>query len=209
MLRATFSRSIARTAARRSMSTKSTVARKLGKAAAYTVGGGAAIGGTAYMMQPKEVLSADDAEEVDALIIGGGIMGATVALMLKLLQPKWKVKLVEQHNRVAQESSNEWHNAGTGHAALCEPNYTPMNAKTGEVEVDKAVATNQKFMTSLAFWSWLVDKGILPDGTFIQPAPHILFVYGEAGRDWLRKRVEKLQKVPNALQLSRVLQRRT
>lgn len=81
--------------------------------------------------------------QVDALIIGGGIMGTTVALMLKLLQPKWKVKLVEQHDRVAQEASNEWHNAGTGHAALCEPNYTPMNAQ-GEVEIDKAVATNQK-----------------------------------------------------------------
>ena len=81
--------------------------------------------------------------QVDALIIGGGIMGTTVALMLKLLQPKWKVKLVKQHDRVAQEASNEWHNAGTGHAALCEPNYTPMNAQ-GEVEIDKAVATNQK-----------------------------------------------------------------
>lgn len=116
--------------------------------------------------------------------------------MLKLLQPKWKVKLVEQHDRVAQESTNEWHNAGTGHAALCEPNYTPMNKKTGEVEIDKAVATNQKFMISLAFWSWLVEMGILPDGTFIQPAPHILFVHDEAGRDWLRKRVEKLKKLP-------------
>jgi malate dehydrogenase (quinone) len=79
---------------------------------------------------------------------------------------------------------------------LCEPNYTPANPKTGEVEIDKAVAVNQKFMTSLAFWSWLVEKGILQDGAFIQPAPHILFVHGQKGVDWLRERVEKLTKLP-------------
>jgi malate dehydrogenase (quinone) len=88
------------------------------------------------------------------------------------------------------------HYDDVGHAALCEPNYTPINPKTGEVEIDKAVATNEKFMTSLAWWSWLVEKGILQDGAFIQPAPHILFVHGDKGVDWLRKRVDKLRKLP-------------
>jgi malate dehydrogenase (quinone) len=64
------------------------------------------------------------------------------------------------------------------------------------VEIDKAVATNNKFMTSLAFWSFLVEKSILPDATFIQPAPHILFVHGEEKREWLKRRVEKLSKLP-------------
>ena len=64
------------------------------------------------------------------------------------------------------------------------------------MEIDKAVAVNQKFMISLAFWSWLVEMGLLPDGSFIQPAPHILFVYDESGRNWLKKRVEKLKKLP-------------
>ena len=199
MLRSSLPRSIVRTMLRRPMST-STAAPRSGRLVKFVGGGvalGAGLGGGYYALNQPPTLTADGAENVDALIIGGGIMGTTVALMIKLLQPNWKVKLVEQHDRVAQESSNEWHNAGTGHAALCEPNYTPMNKNTGEVEIDKAVAVNQKFMTSLAFWSWLVDKGILPDGSFIQPAPHILFVYGNAGRDWLRKRFEKLKVLPS------------
>ena len=159
----------------------------------------AAIGvglGVHAALRPKPNLDDTKAEDVDALIIGGGIMGATVALMIKLLQPDWKVKLVEQHNRVGLEASNEWHNAGTGHAALCEPNYTPDSKDGKTVEIDKAVATNNKFMTSLAFWSFLVEKSILPDATFIQPAPHILFVHGEEKREWLKRRVEKLSKLP-------------
>ena len=150
-MRATLSRGVARAMLRRPMSS-ATAARPLRRAAGFVGGSlvlGAGLGGGYYAMQPKAELKDDGAEEVDALIIGGSIMGATVAVMLKLLQPNWKVKLVEQHDRVAQEASNEWHNAGTGHAALCEPNYTPLNKKTGEVEIDKAVATNQKFMIRL------------------------------------------------------------
>ena len=142
-------------------------------------------------------LSADEAEECDCLIIGGGIMGATVAVMLKLLQPAWSVRLVEQLDRVGAESSNEWHNAGTGHAALCEANYTPTDPRTGEVDIRKARAVNEKFMVSLSWWSWLVEKGLLPDGSFIQAAPHILFAHGEDGVSWLKQRVEKLRKLPS------------
>ena len=92
----------------------------------YTAATLAAAGGYAYVAQP-ESLDPTAAEDVDALIIGGGIMGTTVAVMLKLLQPSWNVLLVEQLDRVGAESSNEWHNAGTGHAALCEvrPSFVP------------------------------------------------------------------------------------
>ena len=109
MLRVTFGRASLRRAL--SMGTKKAGARGKQAAAAVVLGAGA--GGGYYIMQ-QPVLSAEKAEDVDALIIGGGIMGATVAVMLKLLQPTWRVRLVEQHSRVGQEATNEWHNAGTG-----------------------------------------------------------------------------------------------
>ena len=64
---------------------------------------------------------------------GGGVMGGSVALLMKILYPQWRIRLLEQFDKVGAESSNEWRNAGTGHAALCEPNYTPLNKATGEV----------------------------------------------------------------------------
>lgn len=79
---------------------------------------------------------------------------------------------------------------------LCEANYTPVDPKTGEVDISKARAVNAKFNVSLSFWSWLVEKGLLADGSFTQPAPHILFTHGE-GVAWLRERVEKLSKLPS------------
>merc|ERR1719356_303119 len=96
--------------------------------------------------------SSTQVEEVDALIVGGGIMGCSVGLMMKILHPSWKIRILEQLDRVGAECSNEWRNAGTGHAALCEPNYTPMNKSTGEVEIDKAVGINQQFLVSLQWW---------------------------------------------------------
>ena len=169
-------------------------------AAATVAAVGSAVAGGCYLSDRDYFhanLSADDAEDVDALIIGGGIMGTTVAVMLKLLQPEWNIRLVEQLDRVGAEASNEWHNAGTGHAALCEANYTPVDPKTGEVDISKARAVNAKFNVSLSFWSWLVEKGLLADGSFIQPAPHILFTHGAEGVAWLRERVEKLSKLPS------------
>merc|ERR1719487_192066 len=88
----------------------------------------------------------ESADDIDALIIGGGIMGCSVGMMMKLLHPTWRIVLVEQLDRVGAECSNEWRNAGTGHAALCEPNYTPLIKETGEVDIEKAVAVNSKFL---------------------------------------------------------------
>ena len=191
------SRSIVPSIARRTLSTASVLTPGRGKFAAAAL---VAAGGCLYAHESDSInadLSAEGAEDVDALIIGGGIMGTTVAVMLKLLQPQWKVRLVEQLDRVGAESSNEWHNAGTGHAALCEANYTPVNPNTGQVDISKARIVNQKFNVSLSFWSWLVEKGLLPDGAFIQPAPHILFTHGDRGVAWLRERVEKLKPLPS------------
>ena len=122
---------------------------RVGRAAAATL---TIAGSCVYLSERDSIhadLSADNAEDVDALIIGGGIMGTTVAVMLKLLQPSWNILLIEQLDRVGAESSNEWHNAGTGHAALCEANYTPIDRQTGEVDISKARAVNQKFNVSL------------------------------------------------------------
>jgi len=118
-------------------------------------------------------------------------------LMMKLLHPKWRIRMVEQLDRVGAECSNEWRNAGTGHAALCEPNYTPMDPITKEVNISKAVDVNHKFLVGLQWWTWLVEKGVLPDASFIQPAPHITFVQGEKDVEWLRKRVEALKHLPS------------
>ena len=81
----------------------------------------------------RQYASVKAPDEVDALIVGGGVMGCSVALLMKILYPHWRIRLLEQFDRVGAESSNEWRNAGTGHAALCEPNYTPLNKATGEV----------------------------------------------------------------------------
>jgi len=136
-------------------------------------------------------------EELDALIVGGGVMGCSVGMMMKILHPTWKIRIVEQLDRVGAECSNEWRNAGTGHAALCEPNYTPMDPITKEVDISKAVAINNKFLVGMQWWAWLVEKGVMPDASFIQPAPHISFVHGEKNVEWLRKRFEKLKPLPS------------
>ena len=170
--------------------------RRLPQAVALGLAAGG--GYYAFLRQAENISLApgEEVEEVDALIIGGGIMGVSVGLMMKLLHPEWKIRLVEQLDRVGAESSDEWNNAGTGHAALCEPNYTPMDPNTNEVDITKAVAVNQKFLVSLQWWTWLVEKGVLPDGSFIQPAPHITFVHGEENTGWLKKRVARLTKLP-------------
>ncbi|MBO5996053.1 MAG: malate:quinone oxidoreductase, partial [Acetobacter sp.] len=61
---------------------------------------------------------------VDVVLIGGGIMSATLGTFLHQLQPDWRIKVFERLNSVAEESSDAWNNAGTGHSALCEMNYT-------------------------------------------------------------------------------------
>lgn len=133
---------------------------------------------------------------VDVLLVGGGVMSATLATLLHELEPTWTIEIVERLPTVAAESSNAWNNAGTGHSALCELNYSPQRAD-GTVDVSKAIQVNEQFQISRQFWSHLVRTGVLPDpGTFITATPHLSFVTGEKDTEYLRARHELLKDHP-------------
>jgi malate dehydrogenase (quinone) len=135
-------------------------------------------------------------ETVDVVLIGGGIMSATLGTFLAELQPDWKITVFERLHDVALESSNAWNNAGTGHAALCELNYMPAGPD-GSVDPAKAVAINEQFQQSRQFWSSLVERGVLhAPSTFINATPHMTFVRGEKDVAYLKKRYECLREQP-------------
>lgn len=132
------------------------------------------------------------AKTTDVLLVGAGAMSATLGTLLKQLDPSMQITMVERLNAVAQESTNGWNNAGTGHAAYCELNYTPEN--NGTVSTEKAFAINADFEVSLQFWSYLVEQSVLPEpSNFINQTPHMSFVWGDANVAYLRKRYEALK----------------
>jgi len=134
-------------------------------------------------------------EPVDVVLIGGGVMSATLGSLLQQLEPDWSITILEALPEVAQESSNPWNNAGTGHSALCELNYTP--EKGGVIDIAQAVKVNEQFQVSRQFWSYLVAQGLLPEPTkFINPVPHLSFVWGADNVEYLRKRYEALKDHP-------------
>ena len=140
--------------------------------------------------------SADGVRRADVVLVGAGIMGATLGTLLKQLQPDLSIRVLERLDKVALESSAADNNAGTGHGANCELNYTPLQAD-GSVSVAKAIAINTAFERSLEFWSSLVAQGVLPDPrTFITPVPHISFVRGAADVAYLKQRHSQLGKLP-------------
>lgn len=124
-------------------------------------------------------------------------MSATLGVMLKLADPKIKLVMFERLNKVAQESSDAWNNAGTGHAALCELNYMP-DSKDGSLpDATKAIAINEQFQISRAFWAYCVENGILADpASFIRTTPHMTFVRGEKDVDYLKRRHLALKDQP-------------
>ena len=123
-------------------------------------------------------------------------MSATLGTLLKDLQPDLKIAVLERLSDVAQESSNAWNNAGTGHAALCELNYTP-ESKDGTIDPAKAVTINEQFQQSRQLWASLVAEGVLDEpSTFINATPHMTFVRGEKDVAFLRKRYEVLKQQP-------------
>ncbi|MEP6480465.1 MAG: malate:quinone oxidoreductase [Rhodoglobus sp.] len=133
---------------------------------------------------------------VDVALIGGGIMSATLGVLLKQLQPDWDIQIYERLGDVAEESSNPWNNAGTGHSALCELNYTPQRGD-GTIDISSAVKVNEQFQVSRQFWSHLVDIGALPEpGAFINATPHMSFVWGADNVKYLKKRFEALKDHP-------------
>ena len=132
----------------------------------------------------------------DVILIGAGIMSATLGTFLKHLEPEWNLKMFERQNEPALESSNELNNAGTGHAALCELNYT-VEQKDGSIDVEKAKEINEQFEISKQFWSYLVkNKALDKPETFIRPLPHISFVQGKENVNFLKNRYEALKSLP-------------
>jgi malate dehydrogenase (quinone) len=135
--------------------------------------------------------------QTDILLIGAGIMSATLGIMLKHLEPDLNIEIFERLDIAAAESSDAWNNAGTGHSAFCELNYTPEN-KDGSIETEKAVQIAEQFELSRQFWSYLVKNNtIASPKDFIKSIPHISFVWGESNVNFLHKRWEALSK--NAL----------
>ena len=135
-------------------------------------------------------------EPIDVALIGGGIMSATLGTMLQQLEPTWQIRIYERLGDVALESSNPWNNAGTGHAALCELNYTP-ERPDGTIDIANAVKINEQFQVSRQFWSYLVGEGVLPEpSAFLSATPHMSMVWGEANVEYLRKRYEALRDHP-------------
>jgi malate dehydrogenase (quinone) len=133
----------------------------------------------------------------DIVLIGAGIMSATLAVMLKELDPSLTIEIYEVLGSEAQESSNAWNNAGTGHAALCELNYTPQMSD-GSIDISKALQVNTEFDLSRQFWSYLVNKGAIEDPrSFIYPVPHMSFVRGPENIAFLKKRFEVLSAQPS------------
>ncbi|WP_217587555.1 malate dehydrogenase (quinone) [Lentibacillus saliphilus] len=130
------------------------------------------------------------------IMIGAGVMSATLASMLKELAPDWQITVYEKLDQPGKESSNEWNNAGTGHAALCELNYTT-EKPDGSMDTSKATTINEQFQLSRQFWAYLVNRGLLPDPEkFIMPLPHISLVYGGDNVRFLKKRYDALSENP-------------
>lgn len=162
---------------------------------AAAVGSAAVLGGySCFFGSQYRAAKAD--RKVDVLLIGGGIMSATLGVYLSELEPNWTYEVFERLDKVAEESSNGWNNAGTGHSALCELNYSPMDDK-GKVHITQAININENFQISRQFWSHQVRKGVLGNPReFINSTPHMNLVFGQENRDFIGKRVEALKASP-------------
>src|SRR6476620_1960379 len=123
-------------------------------------------------------------------------MSATLGALLRIVEPTWSITLIERLDGAAAESSDPWNNAGTGHSALCELNYTPQKSD-GTIDITKAVHVNEQFQVSRQFWSHSVENGILTDvRSFINPVPHVSFVHGADRVGYLRRRRDALAANP-------------
>jgi len=132
----------------------------------------------------------------DVILIGGGIMSATLGALLKELVPDWEITVFERRETPGEESSNEWNNAGTGHSSLCEINYT-VEQPDGSVDISKAIKVNEEFQVSKQFWSYLINSGLINNPRdFIVPLPHMSLLQGEENVAFMRKRFEALSNNP-------------
>jgi malate dehydrogenase (quinone) len=135
----------------------------------------------AFLFRPitsKAIKTKNDETVVDAVLVGGGIMSATLGTYLNELQPDWNIRMYERLDAVAQESSNGFNNAGTGHSGFMEMNYT--EEKDGKMDISKAIKVASQFEIAKQFWAYQVKQGVLETpNTFINPVPHIAFVWGD------------------------------
>ena len=138
----------------------------------------------------------DRQTKTDVILIGAGVMSATLGALLKELVPSWEIRVFEKLESSGEESSNEWNNAGTGHAALCELNYTA-EKPDGSVDISKAISINEQFHISRQFWSYLVNSNLIKNPQdFIMPLPHMSMVQGEKNISFLKKRHEAMSSHP-------------
>ncbi|MDX1772133.1 MAG: malate:quinone oxidoreductase, partial [Planococcaceae bacterium] len=135
-------------------------------------------------------------KNTDVILIGAGIMSATLGTLLKELVPEWNITVFEKLESAGEESSNEWNNAGTGHAALCELNYTSVKPD-GSIDISKAIQINEQFQLSMQFWSHLVKNKLISNPQdFIMQLPHMSMVQGEQNIAFLKKRFEAMSNNP-------------
>ena len=116
--------------------------------------------------------------DTDIVLVGAGIMSATLGITLKELNPNFTIQIFEKEDEAGTESSDAWNNAGTGHAAFCELNYTPQKPD-GSVDISKAIKICEAFEVSKEFWAYLVEKKYITPADFISRVPHLSFVGGQ------------------------------
>lgn len=134
--------------------------------------------------------------ETEVILIGAGIMSATLGTLLKELVPEWDITVFEKLDKAGEESSNVWNNAGTGHSALCELNYTS-EKPDGTMDISKAIKVNEQFQVSKQFWAYLVNNNLIDDPQqFIMSLPHMSLVQGEDNVTFLKKRFKALSNNP-------------
>ncbi len=161
----------------------------------YGLGGGGSIFSSNTSVLGTVKMS-DRQNETDVILIGAGIMSATLGTILKELVPDWKITVLEKLASAGEESSNELNNAGTGHAALCELNYTT-EKPDGSIDISKAIKVNEQFQVSMQFWSYLVNSNLIRNPQdFIMPLPHMSLVQGEQNVAFLKKRFEAMSSNP-------------
>jgi malate dehydrogenase (quinone) len=141
-------------------------------------------------------MKTEKTDHADIILIGAGIMSATLGMLLKQIKPDLTIQIFERLDIAAAESSDAWNNAGTGHSAFCELNYTP-ERPDGSIDVTKAIKIGEAFEMSKQFWSYLVKEQLLETpGSFITPIPHISFVWGDTNVFFLKKRHRALVECP-------------
>ncbi len=135
-------------------------------------------------------------KETDVVLVGAGIMSATLGMLLKELHPEITIQLFERLDVAGAESSDAWNNAGTGHSAFCELNYTPQK-DDGSIDISKAVKIAESFEISKEFWAYLVQKKYITNASdFITQVPHMSLVWDDENINYLKKRYELLQTNP-------------